>query len=381
MPDPRPCRSNRVIFTLPAFSDERMEQLRQQLELLGSEKVVYAVICRKPNSAFTGLVHLAGHFLPPRNGGVSKWKALLPALVTAQFLSAGTKTDSDWKPHLLSAPAEVVVEMGPFLTPARETDAHYLAHLDFKTRADPKGLDPEACKAKDVTCGNESASAIGEPVTQLRAWQIKVHDKLMQQNKRQILFVVDRRGGRGKSTLALYLMQQYRGTHLSVSGINKSNDLNRILSKQKTGLQSVVFDFPRNCRPSRFPWDTIEGLKNGILGSGKYDGNMVFFPGSVKVAVFTNHHPGGEFDRLTEDRISLFDLDEEFDLHGEALSQLTPSPTTPRAEGDLSLDTGSGHSKFPEASVKHPACPSCHCGTDAPSLPSSPPSVANSFSQ
>jgi hypothetical protein len=365
-----------------------MEQLRQQLEVLGSEKVSYAVIFRKPNSAFTGLVHLAAHFLPPRNGGVSKWKELLPALVTAQFLSAGTKSDSDWKATLLSAPAEVVVEMGTLLTPARGSDAHYLALLEVKTWTEAKRLDPEAClkqrfQIKDVIGANESATAIGEPVTHLRAWQIKVHDELMQQNKRQILFVIDRRGGQGKSTLARYLMQQYRGTHLSLTNIDKSNDLNHILSKQKAGLQSVVFDFPRNCRPSRFPWDTIEGLKNGILGSGKYDGNMVFFPGSVKVAVFTNHHPGGEFDRLTEDRISLFDLDEEFDLHGEALSQLTPSPTTPRAEGDgdLSLDLGSGHSKFPEASVKHPACPSCHCGTDAPSLPSSPPSEANSFSQ
>jgi hypothetical protein len=359
MPDPRPCRSNRILFLLPASAGKVLEQLRQQLIGLGSGKLVYALVTGNGLAEKKGLVRMSPTFLRPREGGVMRWKMLLPALRSARVESAGTKSDVDWRADLVSAAGacgpgtlvgeDVVFEMGEPFVFARGSDAHFQALLSVRSMEEAKELDPEAClkmrfQLKDVISANQQEAARGEPVTQLQRWQWDIHDRLMGQNNRQILFVVDRRGARGKSTLALFLMQRYRESHLSLMTVDKSSDMSHIISKRR-GLRSIVFDLPRNCSPSRFPWDTFEALKNGWLASGKYDGDVFFFPGSVKVAVFTNHHPGGEFHRLTGDRISVLDLDLEFSIQGQQyLSQLAPTapgslPARAAAVGSTGADS------------------------------------------
>lgn len=70
-------------------------------------------------------------------------------------------------------------------------------------------------------------------------------------------------------------------------------------------------------------------LKNGRVLSGKYESVVAKFPGSVKVAVFTNHDPTPEFHRLSEDRIAVINLDDEFAMHGPSLQELSDDDPFP----------------------------------------------------
>ena len=86
----------------------------------------------------------------------------------------------------------------------------------------------------------------------------------------------------------------------------------------------VVFDVPRSCR--KISYATIEGVKNGKLFSGKYEGvTLQFAP--MPVVVFANFEP--ETNGLSRDRwniIRIFPLLEEQPEFNPSLDYGTESP-------------------------------------------------------
>jgi len=164
----------------------------------------------------------------------------------------------------------------------------------------------------------------GIAVTHLNRWQWDIHRRLMSQDNRQILFVVDRVGNRGKTFLSLYLNQHSLPCHLSLPEMKQRDLACNVV--QKLDLKTVVFDYCRNWRPEFFAWTLFEQLKNGwVTTSGNAEIEEVLYPQSIKVAVLTNHDPSSELHRLSPDRPCVVDLDEEFAVHGEELSVLLPS--------------------------------------------------------
>jgi hypothetical protein len=221
-----------------------------------------------------------------------------------------------------------VLELGTSGTAQSKTEHFEILSICTSMR-EVRERDPELyirCYSQlmNITRANLLEKNTGIPVTQLNRWQRDVHDRMMNQNNRTILFVVDTVGNRGKTYLSLYMDQRYGAAHASLAEM-KQHDMAYIVSRQLE-LKTVIFDYSRNWKPEFFAWTLFEQLKNGRVLSGKYESVVVKYPESVRVAVFTNHDPSPEFHRLSGDRISVIDLDDEYRIHGDRLSDLLPMP-------------------------------------------------------
>lgn len=135
----------------------------------------------------------------------------------------------------------------------------------------------------------------------LRKFQEDIIERLKIQNDRQILWVYDEIGGRGKSVLANYLID--RGAFFSDSG--KLCDLAYAYNNEST----VIFDLPRTTKDTDgkdwTPYRAMECFKNGRLFSSKYQSNLKRFK-SCKIVVFANFLP--DKSKLSRDRWDVLDL-------------------------------------------------------------------------
>jgi hypothetical protein len=231
--------------------------------------------------------------------------------------------DRDVKMFVLND-SVLLLEMGSSEHAPKKED-HFAALASCTDIREVVDLDPEIfircySQLQSITRANMLYQNKGIQVTQLNRWQWDVHKRLVEQSNRKILFVVDTVGNRGKTFLSLYMDQKYGDSHLSVAEM-KQHDMSYVVTRNLQ-LRTVIFDYSRNWRPEFFAWSLFEQLKNGRVLSGKYDSLVANYPASVKVAVFTNHDPSAEFHRLSGDRISVINLDDEFAMHGDKLMEL-----------------------------------------------------------
>lgn len=364
-PAPRPdpgkaarCRSNRVLVTLPLeVGGELVDQLQEELNELG-HNLVYAAASIVQRSAdapcLQALIHVAAAHLLAKQGTPAKWKSMLPCLLQASFENAGPRVDQVLSQHLMER-GEFAFEMG---TPqeARTKEDHFAALSKCTSMKQVAALDPEMfvrcySQLESITYKNKLEGNKGIPIKQLNRWQWIVHDRLMAQNNRKILFVVDRVGNRGKTFLSLFMGQRYGERHVTLAEM-KQHDSAYIVSKH-LDLQSTIFDYSRNWKPEYFSWTLFEQLKNGRIASGKYVSQVVNFGGSIKVAVFTNHDPSAEFFRLSSDRIDIIDLDHMFAVHKESLMDLVAEQPATSNDGP----TGRREERLPQTSASVSSTP------------------------
>lgn len=139
----------------------------------------------------------------------------------------------------------------------------------------------------------------------LHAWQVAVLDRLEQQNNRRILFVVDERGGMGKSFLVRHLLGRMGRKAWACQG-GKLSDLMHAFSKQAASTELAIFDLARCIDPNWYPWGFMENLKNGWFCSTKYDGGFCMVKPDIKIVVFTNSDPPR--DKLSIDRYDVYKI-------------------------------------------------------------------------
>lgn len=139
-----------------------------------------------------------------------------------------------------------------------------------------------------------------------RAWQKEVEEHLMVQDDRKICFIVDEKGGAGKSALGRILMTKYKCWY-STGG--KFNDL--ACSYKEPDYKIAIFDLTRNVDRDFHPYSFAEALKNGIFASNKYNSvcKQIIPP---KVIWFMNQYPSE--DRLSEDRYCVHRLTANTDM-------------------------------------------------------------------
>ena len=130
-----------------------------------------------------------------------------------------------------------------------------------------------------------------------RIWQQRVMNTLDIQTDRQILFVVDYQGGRGKTELSRYLVHVKEAVRFENG---KSNDIKYLYK----GEPIVCFDL---CRSSteHINYEVIESIKNGIFNSYKYQSEMRSYD-SPKVVCFMNEMP--KMEALSADRYQIDEL-------------------------------------------------------------------------
>lgn len=328
------CRSNRICFTLNNYTAEENTLLREHLTLLtNSKSIVYAIVGKEIGAS--GTPHLQGYiscptsFLKASAGTVSKWKSLMPSLTRAHLESArGTDVDS----KTYCSKDGNFQEWG---VASAETRSRWTQLAEVTSMEEARELDPEVYvknyfQVQAIVQRNLAVAVPPQPPTRLRRWQAEVYRKLRTQNDRQILFVQDPKGNNGKSKLARYILDTHPDeTFYCNSG--KSKDVSHAISKVPI-LKYAIFDYPRNTHPQFLPWNILEGLKDGLISSPKYDSRTLKFHGSVKVLVLTNHDLSSERARLTDDRWSIIDLDATRSTHGDVyLTEMEPEDPSPPA--------------------------------------------------
>lgn len=112
--------------------------------------------------------------------------------------------------------------------------------------------------------------------------QSKIIEHVDKQNDRQITWVFDHEGGKGKSTLAKYMYVKYKSINLKNG---KSNDI----SNMYNGEKYITFDFSRS-QEEHINYSIIEDLKNGSVVSTKYNGKSLFYD-NPRIVIFANFLP------------------------------------------------------------------------------------------
>lgn len=134
---------------------------------------------------------------------------------------------------------------------------------------------------------------------QLRDWQEKAIQLLKAQNDRNILFVVDIEGGKGKSILAKWIF-----SNLKAWGCQGGKQAD-LMQAYNQDCEYAVFDMARCNESTYWPWSFMENLKNGWFTSTKYMGLQTQFE-APKIIVFTNEIPN-KF-KLSMDRYQIYEL-------------------------------------------------------------------------
>lgn len=324
------CRSNRIVFTLNNFTPEESLQLNQSLtSLMSSRRLVYAIIGQEVGQSGTphlqGFIHLAPSFMKVVSGTVSTWKSTIPSLARAHLESA---YGSDLESQKYCSKDGTYVEYGEPDTDQRDVWTKIIEATSLREigELDAMFLAKSYSQAKALVRDNKRRKRIPVSVPSLRLWQSQLLWRLMNQSNRQILFVVDRIGNRGKSTFCQYLRATY-GEEVFYTAGGKSEDIAHALAEQDLAcfdscVKYMCIDLPRQVLPQFAPWSIIEAVKNGMFFTGKYGSATHILDKPLKLVVFTNHDLDDCRGKLSADRWSVIDLDDEYRLKGPALDVL-----------------------------------------------------------
>jgi len=136
----------------------------------------------------------------------------------------------------------------------------------------------------------------------LRDWQAELNTYLNGEiNEREIVFIVDRTGNKGKSWFFRYYEQNHE-ENCQIILPGKKADMAHVLQE---GKRSYLFDCPRSKQGEFIQYDFLEEIKNGNVFSGKYESKNKRFD-IPHVAVAMNEDP--DMDKLSRDRYKIINL-------------------------------------------------------------------------
>lgn len=304
MPKKQSVRSNRVCFTLNNYTEEEITLLSAWITL-HEKDLMFAVVGKEKGESGTphlqGFLHLKSAYLKAKNGTVSFWKQV-PGLLRAHFESA-RGTDEDSKKYC-SKDGDVLVEFGIPSEPKSIWDevANAMSLEEVKA-ADPEIYVKYFFQVSKVIEKNNASvpSDFIRPLEVLRDWQMDVLARLKNQNDRNIMFVIDYDGAKGKSALANHLVAT-EGAFLCTGG--KEIDLTYAFKIHLDGnpqSRYAIIDMAR-CNEAEFwPWNFMEQLKNCRMMNRKYAAKALYFH-CQRVVVFCNKDV--EQGKLSNDRLN-----------------------------------------------------------------------------
>lgn len=132
-----------------------------------------------------------------------------------------------------------------------------------------------------------------------REWHEVCNEYINQPDNRTVMFVVDELGGMGKTTYANHLLDER--SDVQYLKPEKEANIALLLDPSK---KIFLFDCPRSRLDIPLPYNTIEGIKDGYVVSGKYQSCMKSFTVPNTVIVFTNEAPDPA--RFSHDRWNVY---------------------------------------------------------------------------
>lgn len=134
-----------------------------------------------------------------------------------------------------------------------------------------------------------------------RGWQLRVRDLIAEPaDDRKIIFVVDENGGAGKS----WFVRKYLTDNddAQMIGVAKRDDMIHALDVSK---RVIFIDVPRNSM-QYLQYAVLEGIKNRLVFSAKYNSLCKQFIHQPHVVVFSNEEP--DRNALTRDRYKIINI-------------------------------------------------------------------------
>lgn len=143
---------------------------------------------------------------------------------------------------------------------------------------------------------------------ELRPWQKAVVEEMTIQNDRQISVFYDKRGNRGKTTLAKYLVATHKAEY--VPPMTEALDFMAFALEKPA--KAYVFDIPRcdTIKQKKGIWSAIEQIKNGYIYDKRYSFRDAWID-PPKIIVFCNDLPD-IFD-LSRDRWRIYQMSKGLD--------------------------------------------------------------------
>jgi len=128
-----------------------------------------------------------------------------------------------------------------------------------------------------------------DPPAEWRPWQRDTLELLQKPaDPRKIIWIFDKEGGAGKSLLTRYIADHMSGICLSQAP-GQREVANLLRKFMPINGRIIVFDFARQMQEQHF-YEPMEHLKNGMITSTKYDGQVLKWkPGHV--VVMANFRP------------------------------------------------------------------------------------------
>ena len=339
-------RSNRIVFTLNNPSENEQQCLVDRLNSLWKTSCLIYTIVGSEIAPTTGTPHLQGFvslkpsFMKANSGTPSRWKSVIPGLARAH-LEGAYGSDLDSKTYC--SKDSTLLELG---NPADPTLGGVFGQilkcqsLEEATNTDPETRLKYHFQLKDIfqTAFVQQYSKPLTTVPKLSSWQVETCMTLLTQTRRSILWIVDEKGGRGKTTLRDFLTTRL-GSSCFFSTGGKNSDIVHSLVARQTVIKYVIFDYPRNTRPEFYNWKLLEDFKNGDVESGKYNSVVLKFP-PMHVLVLGNHPLDDVRSRLTHDRWNVHILGEHTDttpntIASEAFAGTDLYPDVPAPHEDL----------------------------------------------
>ena len=137
--------------------------------------------------------------------------------------------------------------------------------------------------------------------TRLKELQLCILAKGQRTSDREIIIIVDRLGGTGKTFLARWCSLNGKGIYIDgtdTGNINRSI-YDDVTNNNMRGQIELHIDLTRNDRLDGRLFAGVETIKNGYLSDGRYNHAYTWITPPI-IYVYTNHEP--EWDKLSKDR-------------------------------------------------------------------------------
>ncbi len=131
---------------------------------------------------------------------------------------------------------------------------------------------------------------------------------------RIINWILDRKGGKGKSDFCKYLCVKHNALMVCGKGTDMKCGIASWVKIKKNYPEIILIDCPRTFDTNYLSYTGLEEIKNGCFFSPKYESGMVI-GNRPHIYVFSNELPNIE--KLTSDKWNIIDLDLQMDTDSD----------------------------------------------------------------
>ena len=141
----------------------------------------------------------------------------------------------------------------------------------------------------------------------LKPWQEEVMTFINQFSKREVIWIVGKKGKEGKTFLQDYIKYYHGERRVIATDITgHKKNIAHFLGKCALACKDIfLFNHPCSTTDS-VAYDLLEGIKDGRILSHKYNTDQLHFNTPNTVIVFSNHHPNR--DALKKDRWRVYEI-------------------------------------------------------------------------